>query len=163
MARGDVMARPTQPRNQRRIQRGFTLLELLITLSVTTIGLIGLLSLHLSVARGNDTASRAAEAQQLAVTELESLRSMRITALLTELGPVPDFPTPQRVQLITGRGNITFRLVSQAERPVAGIPSLIRIRVVAGWAEGGGDVGSNAGAFDHSLALEVLKTMEETL
>ena len=53
-----------------RSQRGFTLLELLITLTVTTIGLIGLLSLHLSVARGNDGASRSAEAQQLGTSEV---------------------------------------------------------------------------------------------
>jgi len=38
---------------KRQSQRGFTLLELMLTLTVTTIGLIGLLSLHLSIARGN--------------------------------------------------------------------------------------------------------------
>ena len=59
---------------RRRGQRGFTLIELLITLSVTTIGLIGLLSLHLSIARGNDGASRSAEAEQITATNLESLR-----------------------------------------------------------------------------------------
>ena len=58
-------------------QRGFTLLELLITLSVTTIGLIGLLSLHLSVTRGNDGASRSAEAQQIGAGILEGLRASR--------------------------------------------------------------------------------------
>ena len=54
----------------RRGQRGFTLLELLITLSVTTIGLVGLLSLHLSVSRGNDGASRSAEARAWSTSEV---------------------------------------------------------------------------------------------
>src|SRR5512140_2662414 len=73
-----------------RGQRGFTLLELLITLSVTTIGLVGLLSLHLSVTRGNDGASRAAEAQQIGAATLESMRAQRLDALMTLLTGAPD-------------------------------------------------------------------------
>ena len=49
-------------RRARDRQRGFTLIELLVTLAITTVGLIGLLTLHLSLARGNDGASRTAEA-----------------------------------------------------------------------------------------------------
>jgi prepilin-type N-terminal cleavage/methylation domain-containing protein len=66
-------------------QRGFTLLELLITLSVTTIGLIGLLSLHLSVTRGNDGASRSADGQQIGVSEIETLRALSLPNMMTAL------------------------------------------------------------------------------
>ena len=46
----------------RKRQAGFTLLEMLITLAVTTIGLTGLLSLHVVTVKGNAASSRAAEA-----------------------------------------------------------------------------------------------------
>lgn len=157
--------RPRDQRATQRGQRGFTLLELLITLSVTTIGLIGLLSLHLSVARGNDTASRAAEAQQFAVSELESLRSMRLGDLMAALNngnTAVVFPS-DRTQDLSGRGNVPFQLVSLVEQLTSVSTSLIRIRVVARWAEEGGAVGANGGTLDHALALEVIKTMEETL
>ncbi|HEY6173114.1 MAG TPA: prepilin-type N-terminal cleavage/methylation domain-containing protein, partial [Kofleriaceae bacterium] len=84
---------------RRRGSRGFTLIELLITLSVTTIGLIGLLSLHLSIARGNDGASRSAEAQQITATTLETLRGLRI-------GTDPnDANNPNLMQVLTGNPN----------------------------------------------------------
>src|SRR4029077_10818470 len=61
---GGAVTAPTRTAVRRRGgPRGFTLIELLITLSVTTIGLIGLLSLHLSVTRGNDGGGRSAGAQ----------------------------------------------------------------------------------------------------
>src|SRR5678816_4437871 len=72
-------------RSTMRREGGFTLLELLMTLGVTTIGLIGLLSLHLSLVRGNDGASRAAEATQLGQATLESLRAARSVRDMMEL------------------------------------------------------------------------------
>jgi len=146
-------------------ERGFTLLELLITLSVTTIGLVGLLSLHVSVARGNDGASRAAEAQQLCASELEALRAMKLSELAATLnGGNPTLVLPStRVQTLTGRNLLPFTVTSS----VAGLPSasssLIRIRVVAQWAEDGATFGSNGGAYDHQIALEVIRTLEEAL
>src|SRR4051812_44301745 len=71
---------------------GFTLLELLMTLGVTTVGLVGLLSLHLSIARSNDASSRAAEATQIGQGVLESLRAARkvdMVAMLTGNGTDP--------------------------------------------------------------------------
>lgn len=147
-------------------QRGFTLIELLITLSVTTIGLIGLLSLHLSVTRGNDGASRAAEAEQVTASELESLRAMRLDNLmkaLTGSTTVSFSPTPQRVQTINGRAGVSFTVTSTLTALTSASTSLMKIRVVTQWAEEGGRVGSNGGLLDHSLALEVVRTLEEAL
>jgi prepilin-type N-terminal cleavage/methylation domain-containing protein len=147
-----------------RGQRGFTLLELLITLSVTTIGLIGLLSLHLSVARGNDGASRSAEAQQIAASQLELLRSQRIEIMMTTLTGISvlTLPTAPKVTTVAGRAGMTFTVTST----VVALPastSLMRIRVVTQWSEDGGALGTNGGSLDHSMALEVIRTVEEEL
>ena len=145
-------------------QRGFTLLELLITLSITTIGLVGLLSLHLSVSRGNDGAARSAEAQQLCVSELETLRTMSYVTLMQQLaGGAPDSFPRTRVANRLGRGGIQFTVTSTLTDLPAVSPNLLKIRVVATWAEDGATFSGGNGVFDHSLALEVIRTMQEAL
>lgn len=145
--------------------RGFTLLELLITMSVTTIGLIGLLSLHVSVSRGNDGASRSAEAQQIAVTELESLRALGLVPMMAALTGSASltFPTAPRVRTTTGRGAMTYTVTTQASTLPGTSASLVKIRTVVSWTDDGGTAGSNGGQLDHQLALEVIRTMEEAL
>jgi prepilin-type N-terminal cleavage/methylation domain-containing protein len=144
-------------------QRGFTLLELLITLSVTTIGLVGLLSLHLSVARGNDGASRSAEAQQMCVSELESLRAMDYSGLQNALaGPPNGFPRT-RITTQQGRNGFAFTVTSTLTDLPTVSSGLLKIRVVTTWAEEGAAFAGGNGAFDHSLALEVIRTMQEAL
>lgn len=157
-----------------RGQRGFTLLELLITLSVTTIGLIGLLSLHLSIARGNDGASRSAEAQQITATELERLRGLRITV------DGNDFSNPNLMQVLTGnpnasppvaapaftvqgRGGMTYSVTRSVAPLISASTGLWRIRVDTAWTEEGAAAGANGGQFDHHIALELIRTVQEAL
>jgi Tfp pilus assembly protein PilV len=135
---------------------------LLITLSVTTIGLIGLLSLHLSVARGNDGAGRSAEAEQIGASVLESLRAQRIdkmmqtlTGNLNAIPPVAAAPFTR-----SGRAGMTFTINCSVTAPTA---SLWKIRVVTSWTEDGAAAGANGGQLDHALALEVVRTVEEEL
>jgi prepilin-type N-terminal cleavage/methylation domain-containing protein len=160
----------------RRGQRGFTLLELLITLGVTTIGLVGLLALHLSVARGNDGASRSADAEQLCASKVEALRGLRIADLMTEINgnpalvlpsyqPALPWPPPLASRIfVLGRNAVPYS-VSIALTPVAGaaLANLMKIRVVVEWSEDGGTLGANGGTLDHAIALEVLRTLEENL
>ncbi len=150
---------------KRRAQRGFTLLELLITLSVTTIGLIGLLSLHLSVARGNDGASRSAEAQQIGAGVLEGLRAQSVTAMMQTLTGNPGAAPPVTAPVITapGRGGMTFRIIRSVAALNGSSTSLWRIRVETAWTEDGAAAGANGGQLDHTLALEVVRTTEEAL
>ncbi len=153
--------------------RGFTLLELLITLSVTTIGLLGLVSLHVSVVRGNDGASRSAEAQQIAVNQLESLRAQRLIDMMRTLTgnpmampPPPPSPatTTPRIWTVAGRANMTYTVTATATTLADVSSSLIKIRVVTTWIEDGGAAGP-ASTLDptltHSLALEVIRTLED--
>ena len=139
-----------------RRQRGFTLIELLITLSVTTIGLIGLLSLHLSIARGNDGASRSAEAEQITATALETLRSMDIITMNNAINGTPTF-------IATGRNGLSYTVTRSSTVLTAASTSLVKVRVVTSWTEDGAVTGTNGGQLDHAIALEVIRTMEEKL
>jgi prepilin-type N-terminal cleavage/methylation domain-containing protein len=152
------------PKHRAKPERGFTLLELLITLSVTTIGLVGLLALHLSVVRGNDGASRSAEAQQIGTATLESLRAQRIDAMMKTLtgSTTVALPTPPYVTTVVGRGGMTYTVTITVDAPLGTSPSLLRIRVVTSWTEDGGRRGASGGQLDHSLALELLRTQEDT-
>jgi prepilin-type N-terminal cleavage/methylation domain-containing protein len=158
MASGAVT---TAAATTRRGQRGFTLLELLITLSVTTIGLVGLLSLHLSVARGNDGASRSAEAQQICASQIEALRAQAAPVMMKTLTGDNTTLPPVTAPAITveGRGGMTFTVT----RSVDLVGALWRIRVVTQWTEDGGTLGANGGQLDHAVALEVIRTYEEVL
>jgi len=143
--------------------RGFTLLELLITLSVTTIGLIGLLSLHLSIARGNDGASRSAEAQQIGTIELEALRAQSSSEMMKTLtgSATTSPPVTAPVKTVVGRGGMTYRITRSVVVPAG--TSLWRIRVETAWTDDGAAAGANGGQLDHMLPLEVVRTQEEAL
>jgi prepilin-type N-terminal cleavage/methylation domain-containing protein len=146
---------------RRRGQQGFTLLELLITLSVTTIGLVGLLALHLSVARGNDGASRSAEAQQICASQIEALRAQSAKKMMKTLVEDEEALPPVTAPIITvqGRGGMTYTVTRSVEL----VGALWRLRVVTQWTEDGGTLGSNGGLLDHAVALEVIRTYEEVL
>ena len=143
--------------------RGFTLLELLITLSVTTIGLIGLLSLHLSITRGNDGASRSAEAQQIGTIELEALRAQSSSEMMRTLtgSPTSSPPVTAPVKTVVGRGGMTYRITRSVLVPSG--TNLWRIRVETAWTDDGAAAGANGGQLDHMLPLEVVRTQEEAL
>ena len=164
------------PARRGRGEAGFTLLELLMTLGVTTIGLIGLLSLHLSLVRGNEGAGRAAEATQLAHATLESLRAARsmpdMVELLTGNGtdaPPIDVAWCRRDEAnaveatAMGRNGMTYRCRVVVVVPGAATPNLWRIRVEIGWTDDGAAQGAEGGMLDHLIAVEVLRTYEEAL
>lgn len=148
-----------------RGQRGFTLLELLITLTVTTIGLIGLLALHLSIVRGNDGASRTAEAEQITMSALESLRAQSPTTLMQTLAgsstAVP--PATAAAYTVLGRNGLPYSVTQSVTALTATSSSLWRIRVVTSWGEEGAAIGAPGDPGNHSIALELIRTIEEQL
>jgi prepilin-type N-terminal cleavage/methylation domain-containing protein len=166
LAGGAVMAPARRARSlRRRGQRGFTLLELLITLSVTTIGLIGLLALHVSIARGNDGASRVAEAEQITVTALESLRAQSSATLMQTLAgstaAIP--PATAAAYTVLGRNGLPYSVTRSVTALNATSASLWLIRVVTSWGEDGAAIGSAGDPLHHQIALEVIRTIEEQL
>ena len=152
-------------RSGRRRQRGFTLLELLITLSVTTIGLIGLLALHLSIARGNDGASRAAEAEQITATALEDLRGQSPGTLMRTLtgNPLALPPATAAAYTVLGRNGMPYRVTRSVTALNAASTSLWLIRVSTSWGEEGAAIGAVGDPLTHTIALEVIRTIEERL
>lgn len=157
---------------RRRPQRGFTLLELLVTLAITTIGMLGILSLHLSLSRGNDGASRAAESITVAKDTLEWLRSLRYDDMLSALNT----PAPGTEDLVVdlgpmvGRAGMTYRrrvILRKIADHGATNSQLIRLRVEVGWTEDGAARtaadGFAAGRYDHSTSFELLRTNQEAL
>lgn len=148
-----------------RGRRGFTLLELLITLSVTTIGLIGLLALHLSIARGNDGASRAAEAEQITTAALEDLRAQSPRSMMKTLtGNSLSLP-PATAAAITvkGRNGLPYNVIRSVTALTATSSSLWLIRVSTSWGEQGAAIGAPGDPLTHTIALEVIRTIEEQL
>jgi prepilin-type N-terminal cleavage/methylation domain-containing protein len=148
----------------RRGERGFTLVELLVTLTVTTIGLIGLLGLHASISRGNDGADRSAEATTFAHGTLEQLRAEKIQDMVVQLtgnlGSLP--PIDVTMAAMTGRNGKQFRRhVVVTQLPASS--SLWRIRMEVSWTDDGVVPGSNGGANDHMIVVESVRTVEDTL
>jgi prepilin-type N-terminal cleavage/methylation domain-containing protein len=149
----------------KQVERGFTLLELLLTLSVTTIGLIGLMALHLSIARGNDMSNRTAEASSIANGLLEQLRAARASDMVFQItGNASDTPPiDQDMGPVTGRANMPFgRRVLVTSLPNAST-NLWLVRVEIGWTEDGAAQSANRGALDHTIAVEVVRTVEDEL
>lgn len=147
----------------RKAEGGFTMIELLVTLSISTIGIIGLLALNNSVTKGNTGTGRSAEAQMIANATLETLRSQRIGEMSQTLtGSISTPPIDVAMSNATGRNGQVFRrrcIVSQ----LAASSSLWRVRVEVGWTEDGAAQGADGGKYDHLLAVEVVRTVEEAL
>jgi Tfp pilus assembly protein PilV len=140
-------------------------MELLMTLAITTIGLIGLLSLHLSIARGNDGASRTAEAQQVGTLTIEQLRAQRITDMMQTLTGSSTSVPPVSVAMptMTGRNGSTYARTVSVTALNSASTSLWKLRVVVTWQEDGAVAGTSGGIYDHSMAVEVIRTVEEAL
>lgn len=153
----------------RRPQRGFTLLELLITLGITTVGLMGLMSLHLSVARANDGAGRSAEANAIGTRTLEELRAMRVSDMMKTLtGTATTLPPVDTTILgtVAGRNGVTYARRVQVIANSTDT-TLWKLRVEVSWTDDGAAAGATvngvAGALDHKLGTEVIRTNQEAL
>jgi type IV pilus assembly protein PilV len=154
--------RQPRPYRSRNRERGFTLLELLVTLIVTTIGLVGLLSLHVSLTRGNEGQGRSAEAVVIANQTVENLRSMTPAAMMVELTgsatSVP--PTDVTISTMAGRNGLTYErrvLVTALNN------ELWRVRVEVSWTDDGAVAGADDGIYDHRIAAELVRTTKEAL
>lgn len=160
---------------RRQGQRGFTLLELLITLAITTIGMVGVMTLHMSVSRGNDGAARTNEAMTVATETVEWLRSMAFDDLQSELGginPVMGSPLTVNLSTIPGRAAMSFRrrtIITVLSGNVVGgnDTRLTRFRVEVAWTEDGavrtGADNFSDGYYDHQVAFEFVRTAKEFL
>jgi prepilin-type N-terminal cleavage/methylation domain-containing protein len=149
----------------RRDQGGFTLLELLITMAVTVIGLMGLMSLHLTTTRGNDIASRSGEGVTIAQQTLEDLRARAFKDMVEALTGNRNTALPIDVVLnvVQGRNGMSYRRRAIVQEMTTASTGLVRVRLEVSWTDDGAIQGSDNGVHDHVLALEVLRTRVEAM
>jgi len=154
------------PRWRLADQRGFTLTELLVALTVTVIGLAGLLSLHVTTVRGNASAGRAAEAVVAAEQTLEAMRATTVPELesATWFGTAITTATEEvnfTLPIVSGRNGLEYKPVVFA-RQIAN--NLVRLRTVVYWMDDGAVMPANAqldADADHSLELQLVRTRVE--
>ncbi|MBE7451219.1 MAG: prepilin-type N-terminal cleavage/methylation domain-containing protein [Kofleriaceae bacterium] len=159
------MGRPRlldRTRRRRRSARGFTLLEMLITLAVTVIGLTGLLSLHVVTTKGNAITSRSGEGVAIAEATVEEIRNLTLPALFTELG-VSALPVDVNLDTVAGRAGVTFNRRVQVTELTAVSTNLVKIRVEVSWTDAGAAPGAEGGIHDHRVSLELIRTASESL
>jgi prepilin-type N-terminal cleavage/methylation domain-containing protein len=137
-----------------RTQRGFTMIELLITLAVSGIALAGVLATHLVAVRTNAGAAGAADAIAIAERTIEDARSLTLDQMYAEYDdsdaalPIDhDFG----LQTIAGRTQVYTRRIVVEEAGDTG--GLIRIRVEVTWTD----------ETDHRIAFEIVRTKQELL
>ena len=140
-------------------------MELLITMAVSIIGLMGLMSLHVATSRGNDVASRGGEGVAIAQQTLEDLRARSFKDMVEYLtgNRNASLPIDVTMNTVPGRSNMTYRRRALVEELSAASTSLIRIRVEISWTDDNATAGIDSGAHDHLVPLEVFRTREETL
>jgi prepilin-type N-terminal cleavage/methylation domain-containing protein len=146
----------------RRRQRGFTLLELLITLAITVIGLTGLLSLFVVTAKGNTTTSQSGEAVAVAEATLEEIRNLSLPAMYAQFG-VASLPIDANLDTVAGRAGVTFSRRVQITEMTATSTNLVKLRVEVSWTDAGAAVGANGGMHDHRISFELIRTGTEQL
>ena len=153
-------------RSRTRGESGFTLLELLITTTITVIGFAGLLGLHLATVGGNAQSSRAAEAVAVCERTMEQLRGDSIAGMVQDLTGSPTTALPLNgisMSTVAGRNGMTYRrLVTVTELDTVS-PDLIKVHVEIDWTDDGAVTNSDNGVHDHQVSLELIRTRQEGL
>ena len=142
---------------RRTSQRGFTLMELLVTMVITIFGIMALMALHVSIAQGTNGAAVAQEAITVGNETLEDLRGLRPTDMMARLtGNPASVPTVTVSPYATVAGRTQSYTTAVTVTAVAGSANLWLLRVVVSWT----DDGSSAA---HAMPFEVIRTVQEAL
>jgi type IV pilus assembly protein PilV len=88
---------------------GFTLLEIIIAISILTFGLLAVASMQTTAIRGNDNASNITEATTFAQDTLEDLMALRYTnAALDDVNPGVGTPTNHAIPPPIGYTGLSY-------------------------------------------------------
>ncbi len=130
---------------RRRRQTGFTLIEIMVSLAVIIIGLLGIMALQATTVRQNRLARGIERARVYAAQVMEDLRSKPASAFAT-LPAYPDIQTPDGVLY-----HRTFTFGG-----VTGSTGLMLITVTASFVD-------DADGTTHSSTMQIVRTTSEIL
>ena len=82
-------------------QHGFSLLEVLISVSIFSVGLLAVASMQMTAAKGNHFSGALTEASYLAVGQMETLLSLPYTDDELAAGGHPDPPLIESIYTVT--------------------------------------------------------------
>jgi prepilin-type N-terminal cleavage/methylation domain-containing protein len=156
---------PTARRRRRRRrapgQGGFTLLELLITMAVTVIGLLGLMAMYVATAKGNEATARSSAAVTVAQETLEELRSLSMEQLVATFGQ-NDLPIDGNLDTVAGRDGTTYSRHVTVDELSAVSRDLVKLRVEVSWTEDNA-AGPGSEPYAHKVGLEIVRSTIEGL
>jgi prepilin-type N-terminal cleavage/methylation domain-containing protein len=136
-------------------QRGFTMVELLVTMTITIIALMGALAIHTSMTGGLSSSAQMMEATTVGAQVMEELRSKRTLDLAEELTGSRTTPAPfsrDAYRSIAGRNGLTYTI----DVSVAAITAALwKIRIEVSWTSDKGE--------SHRTALELVRAAAEAL
>ncbi len=122
---------------RRRSDDGFTMIELLVSLTIVVIGLIGLFSTMLSASRGNAIGEAIVQATMLAEERLERLRTLD-TVTLQSLPAAEATPAPVTVKPVLTAGEqakatgVVYTINASSVTP-AGSTGVLQLTVRVAW------------------------------
>jgi prepilin-type N-terminal cleavage/methylation domain-containing protein len=147
-------------RRRRRGQRGFTMIELLVTMSIAVIGLLAIMSMFVVTSRANASGAASGEGVSVASATVEEIRSMPLDDMFATYGPMP---IDVALDTVAGRAGTTFTRRVQVSELTATSTNLIKIRVEVGWTDAGAAPGAEGGIHDHRISFELIRTASEAL
>ncbi len=118
-----------EPRGGFRGQGGFTLLEVLISVVILTVALLGMAALSVGIMRGNDLSERITLATTLAQDSLEDVYRRGFnntpdtaTTVTEDYGTITGFPLFKRETIVEPASSL--------------IPQMKKVRVIVYWDKG---------------------------
>ncbi len=139
-------------KNNLNHQSGFTLIEVLVGITILTIGLLGVAKMQISAIRGNYMSSSTSAALALAQEKMEELMVLSYThadlddsntgnnAAAINLMPITSTTDFDHDETVTTNGQGTFRRIwNIADHPLSGeptVPTMKSITVIVTWEHG---------------------------
>lgn len=148
------MTRP--PVCRRRHQRGFTMVELMITLVVSMFGVMGLVGLNATFSRSSQSMNQTQEAVAVGKQVIEDLRAKRTADLVVALtGSTASAPPFDRTAYtsVAGRNGMTYTVDVNVAAVTA---TLWRMRVTVQWTD-------DTDGRERELPLELIRSSTEAL
>ena len=143
-------------RRPRARERGFTMVELLVTMTISLFALMGGLAIHASMTSGLSTSAQMSEATVVAVQTMEKLRAKRTLDVAAEItgstATLAPFARDAYASVI-GRNGLTYTV----DVAVAALSATLwKIRIDVNWQ-------SDATGEARSIALELVRASAESL